>query len=267
MAQYKGEWYEGVHEPIISEELFNRAQEARQRQRKKTGTTAPNTSREYPLTGVVRCAWCSGRMRGANSKGYRYYRDPARERGLECGQRMVLADSAEEALGDFLSRLTLPQDWQDRVLEMIHERAGARQDVARDRSRIEGQLERLKRLFVLGDLLETEYRMERDRLRAQLLALTPPAMPDLEWAAEIVQEFGRIWEVATPKERRQVVHTLLETVYLDVDRGPVAAIEPKAEFAPLFEMMDPGKVEGEQGEIVDTIVILTPGAKWVALES
>jgi hypothetical protein len=64
-------------------------------------------------------------MRGANSKGYRYYRDPARERGPEYDQRMVLADSAEKALGDFLGRLTLPPDWQDRVLEMIQERAGA----------------------------------------------------------------------------------------------------------------------------------------------
>jgi len=81
-------------------------------------------------------------------------------------------------------------------------------------------LARLKRLFVLGDLLETAYRTERDRLRAQLLALTPPVMPDLEWAAEILQDFGRIWEAATLKERRQIVHTLLEAVYLDADRGP-----------------------------------------------
>jgi hypothetical protein len=168
---------------------------------------------------------------------------------------MVMADSAEEALGDFLSRLTLPQDWKDRILEMIQERAGARQDVARERSRIEGQLERLKRLFVLGDLLEAEYRIERDRLRAQLLALTPPMMPDLEWAAEILQDFGRIWEAATPKERRQIVHTLLETVYLDADRGPVVAIEPRAEFAPLFEMMAAGAVESYG------IDLLSPGAE------
>jgi hypothetical protein len=110
----------------------------------------------------------------------------------------------------------------------------------------------------MGDLLEAEYRMERDRLRAQLLALTPPAMHDLEGAAEILQDFERIWEAATPKERRQIVYTLLETVYLDADRGPVVAIEPKAEFAPLFETMAAG--EGEQSEIVDTIVILAPGA-------
>lgn len=122
-----------------------------------------------------------------------------------------------------------------------------------------GVHERLKHLFVLSDLLEVEYRMERDRLRAQLLALTPPVMPDLEWAAEILQDFGRIWEAATPKERRQIIHTLLEKVYLDAERGPVVAIEPKAEFAPLFKMMDPGKARS--GSSAGDIIILPPGAE------
>jgi hypothetical protein len=120
-------------------------------------------------------------------------------------------------------------------------------------------LARLKVLFVLRDLLEAEHRIERDRLRAQLLALTPPVMPDLEWAAEMLQDFGRIWDAATPKERRQIVHTLLETVYLDADHGPVVAIEPKAEFAPLFEMVDLGKVESDNS--VEGIIILPPGAE------
>jgi hypothetical protein len=48
--------------------------------------------------------------------------------------------------------------------------------------------------------------------------------------AEILQGFGRIWEAATSKERRQIVHTLLETVHLDADQGPVVAIEPKCVY-------------------------------------
>ncbi len=237
-VQYKGTWYEGVHEPIISEELFNRAQEARRRRRSKIGTTAPDTSREYPLTGVAQCARCATRMRGANSSGYRYYRDPAREKGIECKQRMILADDAEGALGDFLRQFTLPQNWQDQVLEMIQQRAGTQQDVVRERARMKSQLERLKRLFVLGDLSESAYRVERDRLRAQLAVLTPPVMPNLEKAAELLQDFGEIWDAATPKECRQIIHTLLKTVYLDAKRGPVVAIEPRPEFADLFDLAE-----------------------------
>jgi site-specific DNA recombinase len=251
-VQYKGKWFEGVHEPIISEELFNQAQRARRRRRCKGSYCANTTSRVYPLTGVARCARCGGKIRGANSAGYRYYRDPARDKGLDCDQGMVSAIKAEDALGDFLRQLTLPQDWQERVLGMIQERIGAQQDIARERARIEGQLERLKRLFVLGDVAEAEYRAERDRLRAQLVSLTPPVMPDLEWAAELLQDFGRIWDAATLQERRKIVHALLETVYLDAERGPVVAIEPRADFAPLFEMVA-RKFNG------DGPVILKPG--------
>lgn len=254
-VQYKGKWFEGVHEPIISEELFNQAQRARRRRRRKGSYCANVTSRVYPLTGVARCARCGGKIRGANSAGYRYYRDPARDKGLDCAQGMVSAIKAEDALGDFLRQLTLPQDWQERVLGMIQERIGAQQDIARERARIEGQLERLKRLFVLGDVVEAEYRAERDRLRAQLVSLTPPAMPDLEWAAELLQDFGRIWDAATLQERRKIVHALLETVYLDAERGPVVAIEPRADFAPLFEMVahklgDDGPIILKPGEVL-----------------
>ncbi len=243
-VQYRGQWYPGVHEPIIPDDLFEQCQEIRRRRRRKVGTTARKGSRVYPLTGVAQCARCGGRMRGAYISGRRYYRDPARQQGRECDQRMVRADDAEEALGDFLRRLSLPDDWQERVLALIQARAGKRQDVARERARIEGQLERLKRLFVLGDLSEQAYRAERDRLRAQLATLIPPALPDLEKAAELLRDFGAIWDAATPRERRQIVHTLLETVYLDAERGPVVAIEPKPEFASLFDLVEKTGPEG-----------------------
>ena len=61
---------------------------------------------------------------------------------------------------------------------------------------------------------------------------------------------------ATPA---QIVHTLLETVYLDVEHGPVVAIEPKAEFAPLFGMVAAG--EDQDGDPARAIVILPPGAE------
>jgi hypothetical protein len=51
-------------------------------------------------------------------------------------------------------------------------------------------------------------------------------MPDLERAAELLRDFGTLWDGATLQERRQIVHTLLQAVYLDSgERGPVVAIE------------------------------------------
>lgn len=79
---------------------------------------------------------------------------------------------------------------------------------------IEGPLERLKQLFVLGDLSETDYRRKRDR-GARLPDLTLPELPDLQRATELLQDFGTTWDTGTPKKKKQAAHTLLEAVHLD----------------------------------------------------
>ena len=260
-VSYKGEWFPGQHEAIVSDELFERCQAARRSRRHRPGTTAPKSSRAYPLTGLARCARCGGRMRGNSVRAHRYYRDPARDRGQECDQRMVKADEAEDALGDFLQQLVLPEDWQARVLAYIEASESEAANVARQQARLEGRLKRLKDLYLLGDLDKHEYLQERDRLRAQLAVLTPSEMPDLELAAALLQNFGEIWQAATSSERRQIAHSLLNAVYLDVDQGPVVAIEPKAEFAPLFELAKVSLVGLTPVAPASDIIILSPGAE------
>jgi hypothetical protein len=223
-------------------------------------TTARNGSRVYPLTGIARCVRCGGRMRGSYASGRRYYRDPARQKGCECDQSMVRTGDTEEALGGFLERLALPADWKEQVMALIQTHFGEERDVLREQGRIENELKRLTKLFQWDDISESEYRTERDHLRARHAALTPPMMPDLERAAELLRDFGTLWDGATLQERRQIVHTLLQTVYLDSgERGPVVAIELKSEFAPLFEMLEPVNVENGASE--HNVIILAPGEK------
>ena len=237
-VRYKHEWFEGLHEPILTPGLFSRVQEVRKTRRSAVGLSARKGSREYPLSGLARCARCGWPMRGACASGRRYYRDPARDQGRDCDQRMVSAEDAEEALGAFMQRLSLPSDWQDRVLKVIQDRAGKHVDIGREKARIKGQLGRLKRLFVLGDLEEQQYLGERTRLGAMAAALIPPALPDLDRAAELLGNFGAIWDAADLRERRQVLHTLAEAVYLDSGvKGPVVAMQARVEFAPLFGLV------------------------------
>jgi DNA invertase Pin-like site-specific DNA recombinase len=246
-VQYKGEHYPGVHEPIISEELFNRVQDARAARYHGQGTSAPTKSRVYPLTGVARCARCDNPMRGSSSSGLRYYRDPARDQCRDCDQGLVRSVEAEDAVGEHLAGLTLPSDWKEQILDIIREKAESEENARQKREQWEGQLERLKRLFKFGDISEQEYKQERDELRARLRALKPPEMPDLEDAARLLENIGLIWDEATLKEEKQIVHTLLEAVYLDSEVGPVVSVKPKAEFRVLFELAsDVSFVEGAE---------------------
>jgi hypothetical protein len=61
------------------------------------------------------------------------------------------------------------------------------------------------------------------------------------------ENIGLIWDEATLKKEKQIVHTLLEAVYLDSEVGPVVSVKPKAEFRVLFELAsDVSFVEDEE---------------------
>ena len=108
------------------------------------------------------------------------------------------------------------------------------QDVEAETRKLDGQLERLRSVFILGDMGEPEYRQERARLQARRESLRPAELPDLEKAGQLLANFGAIWGAATEEERRAILRTLLQGVYLDAERGLVA-IEPRAAFCELLE--------------------------------
>ncbi|MEA3376357.1 MAG: recombinase family protein, partial [Chloroflexota bacterium] len=233
-VEYAGQHYPGLHEPIVSRELFERVQKVRER-RDRGGASAPRKSRVYPLTGIARCARCGTPMRGSSSSGRRYYRDPAPDRCRKCNQRMVRALEAEDAVGCHLRAMSLPSEWKEQVLDTLQSMTKDIRDVFQQRDRCERQLERLKRLFVLGDISEPEYQKQRDDLQARMSGLEPPKMPDLGKAAYLVEDIGAIWDEATLEEEKQIAHTLLEGVHLDCDEGAVVRVDPKPAFKPLFK--------------------------------
>ncbi|MBM7713284.1 recombinase family protein [Siminovitchia sp. FSL H7-0308] len=74
--KYKGEIYEGEHEPIIEEDLFNRTQELLA---KRTSKTNP-FRKTYLLSGIIYCGLCGARMNGRsggllkNGERNKYYK-------------------------------------------------------------------------------------------------------------------------------------------------------------------------------------------------
>ncbi len=122
-------------------------------------------------------------------------------------------------------------------MQLVEQRTGPRVDYEAETKRLQGKLERLKALFVMGDLNEVEYKHDRNAIRASLSALHPPELADLKRAAELLQHFEVIWQAALPRERKALVHALLSAVYLDCENGPVTAIVPRPEVAMLFKLM------------------------------
>jgi hypothetical protein len=226
-VQYKGQWMPGRHPAIIPRELFDKCQGVRAARR---GRTVRGTSKKrcYPLSRLALCARCEKPMRGqANHAGERYYRDPLRS-SRTCDQKLVRAEDAEQQIVAYLANIQLPEDWRERVMQLSQisdQEAESRED---QRRRLEGQLERARKLYLMGDLEEGEYRAMREDLRGKLSALQPTQDADLESAAAMLETIGSLLEHATLKELDDVFHALLTSVYLDSsEAGPVIAIEPK----------------------------------------
>ena len=233
-VQYKGEHMQGKHEPAIDLETWERAQRQMERRAAFRGDHHRRASRPYLLRGLAYCAECGNRLRGQISGDHiRYYRCPASYKGMVCSQtKNIRADRIEKQIGEIFMRLCLPKDWRERALELLGETPTETARQEKQRTNLEGQLERAKVLFQLGDITEQHYRAERDRLRREIQELRPVQTFDLERAANVLQNFGELWSKANSKEQEDITHALIDRVY--TSGGKIVTIEPKADFYPLI---------------------------------
>ena len=99
-----------------------------------------------------------------------------------------------------------------------------------------------------GDISDEEYRTERSVLVRQLKllddAVKPRQLPNLERAAEFLQDLPRLWlhPGVTHEEREALVKQVFQRI--TIDGKDFVDIEPKPEYAPLFATMVTGQKVG-----------------------
>jgi site-specific DNA recombinase len=238
LVKFKGDSLPGQHEPLIDQELFDKAQEARDRRRKRPKAYGQKT-RVYVLAGIARCVECELTLRcGATQSkgGHRYYRHTAHERGRLCPVpgKMVQAVILEEQWTDVISRIQLPDDWKKRIEELAGD-ADQRERVLREREQVQEKLRRVKLMYRDLVIDDGEYRTTYDQLQSRLSSLVLPSSPHLVTAGEYLQQLGKLWAAATLEEQRDITRVLLNAVYVDVLQERIVAIEPMPIFKRLFE--------------------------------
>jgi hypothetical protein len=140
----------------------------------------------------------------------------------------------KHTLADF-ERLALPDDWRERLEELVEDRP-EREDLDAKRRYIQGRLRRLREVYVDGDLGRTEYARRRDELRAQLVALEEPEPSEVEHAAETLETRGTEWAGASKRLRRAMLRVIFEGIYCDMIERRVVYVRPYPAFVPLFRM-------------------------------
>lgn len=189
------------------------------------------------FSGIARCHECGLTLRcvttGSTSRS-RYYRHTAHERGCECSvpSKFVRADAVEPQWSEIVSRIKLPEDWRQRVEDLVGNQ-DQRAAILREREQVQEKIRRLKRMY--KDLIvdDTEYKASLEEMQRKLQTLVLPNNPQVVKAGEYLEDLGLLWKAATLAEQRDITRMLLKTAYVDVMAQCIVSIEPK----PVFRML------------------------------
>ncbi len=116
--RFSGNLYQGMHQPLISEELFNHVQQFWTEKDRKL-----RLYKDYCLSGLIRCAECGSIMtpahtNKANMQRYYYYRctKTFKQDWRACSTRQVNADRLEGFVIDNLKRISLDKHYIDSLI-------------------------------------------------------------------------------------------------------------------------------------------------------
>ena len=259
-VSYKGEWRRGQHEPLTTPGAFNAVAAAIARRRTSRGVT--HKARSYPLRGLLVCQKCRQSFRGwARSDGQRFYRDTAHLKGVTCPHRVTYrAELLEGQIAEWVANLRLPGDWRAQIEAMLFDNTA--QDVEAQRRRLLERRRREQALFLSGDIDDAEYARRKARTETELAALQPVETKTYTAGVAALKDFKRIWKAATDAEREELLHAIVERVY--VENGSLVAVEPREPFYPLLVVSSgvSSASDGRQTAIRHHRVQLLPPKAW-----
>lgn len=192
-----GGWMPGAHDPLLDDDLFQAAQEARAR-RAATPLPIRRQARVYSLSGVLRCHRCGGTLHlhrdGGRVRAYCY----RGRQGAKCDQRSTFLDVYENQIVDYLATFTIPDGYRDILVAAQERLLSTDDDVEASRRRLQSQLRNTQTLFELSDITKADYLERRGRIQRSLEATKP--LPDytdtLERAASFLTDLPAAWRAA-----------------------------------------------------------------------
>ena len=225
---FRGEEYEGRHEPLISVELFTKVQQV---MRSHDTAGVRTRSHNHHLKGLLFCEACGGRLCLTNAKGkYLYFFCLGRRDG--CDQRYVAADEIEQRVGALYGRMKMDvaalqtaEDAFKQEMDEQHRTAAPRIDEAkRQLTQLDLQRRRVARGVVDGSIPSDLAREEQGRIAREMATasraatLAEQSAHDFERPFRLVLELiGRceeIYERGDSTVRRLLNQAFFEQIYI-----------------------------------------------------
>ncbi|MCI0333651.1 MAG: recombinase family protein, partial [Planctomycetes bacterium] len=238
--RYKDEVHRGAHEPLVSDELFRKAQALLERNG-HTGGGAVRNKHGALLRGLLRCRPCGCAMSHTyTSKGNRRYRyyvcGTAQQRGWsQCVAPSVPAGEIERFVVEQIRGIgrdpvviaetvrQVRRQTEEDIERLGQERAALQQQLRDHHAKMQvaaAMTNHVERVSSLADVQQcirsaerrlTEIENELITLRGQLV--------DEGTITEVLADFDQLWDSLAPREQARVLELLIERVDYDGQHG------------------------------------------------
>lgn len=236
---WKGKEYQGRHEPLISQELFDRVQEVRDLQR--GGGTRARVHSHY-LKGALWCHRCGKRfyyVPGHSKTGqvYFYFMCAGRHQGV-CDLPYLKPEAVERAVEDNYATITVSADLRKRIKDAMtetirqHDRTDHGMRDALNRRLTEISRKQSEYVDLVGHPMWPTDKLtekmaaltdETERIREQLAKLQAPDLEAGRAAVtvllELLGDIHRLYLLASPSGRKALNQGLFTRIYIDAPDG------------------------------------------------
>jgi site-specific DNA recombinase len=162
----KGEMHQGIHEPLVSKDLFDKVQAVMRRRSKPT----PVRLKSYVYRGLFRCAECGCFITMETQKGHNYLRCTKRVK-KDCSQPYLREEDMTAQIAAALSFASLPDDRADWLIGELDARRRqngavlqeAKQHAEKEIEKINTKLDRLTAAYLdAGAFTAVEFRKRKE---------------------------------------------------------------------------------------------------------
>ncbi|MFH1714009.1 MAG: recombinase family protein [Candidatus Nealsonbacteria bacterium] len=173
LMKYKGEIFEGKHEPLISKKLFDKVEETL----KQRGRVQEVKKHCFPFVGLMRCAFCGASITAEIQKGHNYYRC-TKKKG-PCPEKYLREEILLNQIRNFLQKVSLSsQDTKKIFVELEKDELQAKkqaevavQNLKEEILQIKKQLEKLLDVYLAETISTEEYTSRKQKILTRKLEL------------------------------------------------------------------------------------------------
>jgi len=228
---YKAEVFSGTHQAIISEDLFNRAQETRKVNHQRKVSIRKENKHNFILEGLIKCGECNSQMTPlwARKKGKRYFyygcTKPIHTGNHSCSVRTVTAHPIEQLVLNRIRSLTKDNELFQQVMNSNDKANYDRlKELREEEKQLEEKITRIaKKVMTISEVFTEALAKDKEHVMAlELNRLDAERKELIEKQAQINIEANELENQTISREAAKETLTAFTNIY-----GPLSPYDKK----------------------------------------